>query len=72
MLYALCGFAIAASLLLVKSEALCVFLKEHSSEEFYLVGDIIDGWRLRKKWYWPQVHTNVIRRILTAAKRGTV
>jgi UDP-2,3-diacylglucosamine pyrophosphatase LpxH len=35
------------------------------------VGDIIDGWRLRKKFYWPQSHTNVVRRILTAAKRGT-
>lgn len=54
-----------------QAEALCSFLKATKSENLYLVGDIIDGWRLRKKWFWPQAHTNVIRRILTAAKRGT-
>jgi len=35
------------------------------------VGDIIDGWRLKKRWYWPQSHTDAVRRILTAAKRDT-
>ena len=54
-----------------QAEALCSFLKTHHCETLYLVGDIIDGWRMKKKWYWPQSHTNVIRRILTAAKRGT-
>ncbi len=54
-----------------QADALCAFLKTHTSQQLYLVGDIIDGWRMRKKWYWPQSHTNVIRRILTAAKRGT-
>ena len=54
-----------------QAEALCDFLKHHECERLYLVGDIIDGWRIRKKWFWPQSHTNVIRRILTASKRGT-
>ncbi len=54
-----------------QADAICAFLKTHTSDELFLVGDIIDGWRLRKKWHWPQSHTNVIRRILTAAKRGT-
>ena len=54
-----------------KAELLCDFLKQNSSEYLYLVGDIIDGWRLQRKYYWPQSHTNVIRRILTAAKRDT-
>ena len=35
------------------------------------MGDIFDGWRLRKRWYFPQSHANAVRRILTAAKRGT-
>ena len=51
--------------------AVAEFLKHNTTEQLYLVGDIIDGWRLRKKWHWPQAHTNVIRRILTASKRGT-
>lgn len=54
-----------------QADALCVFLKTHTSENLFLVGDIIDGWRLKRRWYFPQSHANVIRRILTAAKRGT-
>lgn len=54
-----------------KAEALCEFLKANTSENLFLVGDIIDGWRLSRKFYWPQSHTNVIRRLLTASKRDT-
>ncbi len=54
-----------------QADALCNFLKNNTSDNLFLVGDIIDGWQLQKKWYWPQSHTNVIRRILTASKRGT-
>ena len=54
-----------------QAEALCAFLKHNTAEKLYLVGDIIDGWRLKKRWHWPQAHTDVIRRILTAAKRDT-
>lgn len=54
-----------------KADELCTFLKSNTCDNLFLVGDIVDGWRLRKKWYFPQNHANVIRRILTAAKRGT-
>lgn len=54
-----------------QANLLAQFLKEHDSEQLYLVGDIIDGWRLKSKFYWPQEHSNVVRRILTRAKRGT-
>ena len=54
-----------------QAEALCEFLKANTCNKLYLVGDIVDGWRLRKKWFWPQSHTNVIRRILTVSKRGS-
>ena len=54
-----------------QAEALSQFLKHHRAERLYLVGDIIDGWRMKKHWYWPQSHTEVVRRILSAAKRGT-
>ena len=55
-----------------KAEYLNNFLKHNSCDILYLVGDIIDGWRMQQnnlKWY--QSHTNVIRRILGHAKRGT-
>jgi UDP-2,3-diacylglucosamine pyrophosphatase LpxH len=54
-----------------KAEFLSEFLKYNQCDKLYLVGDIIDGWRLKKRIFWPQEHTNVIRRILTKAKRGT-
>jgi UDP-2,3-diacylglucosamine pyrophosphatase LpxH len=54
-----------------QADALCAFLKSNTCDNLFLVGDIVDGWRLRRKWYFPQSHANVIRRILTSAKRGT-
>lgn len=54
-----------------KAEHLVDFLKAHQCETLYMVGDIIDGWKLTGGWYWPQEHTNVIRKVLTKAKRGT-
>jgi UDP-2,3-diacylglucosamine pyrophosphatase LpxH len=54
-----------------KADLLCSFLKNNTSDNLYLVGDIVDGWRLQRHWYWPQEHSNVLRRFLTAAKRGT-
>jgi UDP-2,3-diacylglucosamine pyrophosphatase LpxH len=47
------------------------FLHSIECETLYLVGDIIDGWRLRKGWYWPDAHNEVIRRVLKMAHRGT-
>lgn len=54
-----------------QADALCSFLKNNTCDDLYLVGDIIDGWQLQKRWYFPQSHANVVRRILTVAKRGT-
>lgn len=55
-----------------QADQLCEFLKLHTCETLYLVGDIIDFWKLKRgDVYWPQSHSNVIRRILTASKRGT-
>lgn len=53
------------------AEILVDFLRSIECETLYLVGDIIDGWRLRKGWYWPDAHNEVIRRILKMAHRGT-
>jgi UDP-2,3-diacylglucosamine pyrophosphatase LpxH len=50
---------------------LCDFLHSIECETLYLVGDIVDGWRLKKGWYWPDQHNEVIRRLLKMAHRGT-
>ncbi|MFL5255424.1 MAG: UDP-2,3-diacylglucosamine diphosphatase [Rhodopila sp.] len=54
-----------------KAEAVADFLKLYDCEFLYLVGDIIDGWRLRKSWYWDHQHDRIIRRVIKKAKRGT-
>jgi UDP-2,3-diacylglucosamine pyrophosphatase LpxH len=54
-----------------QADKLLAFLKLHKCERLYLVGDIVDGWRMRSQVFWPQSHSNVIRRFLTLAKRGT-
>ena len=53
------------------SSALLEFLREVQTDHLYLVGDIIDLWSLRKTFYWPQEHNNVLRTILGKAKHGT-
>lgn len=47
------------------------FLDHVDSETLYLVGDIIDGWRMKKRYYWPERHSAIVRRIMKRAKRGT-
>lgn len=47
------------------------FLDHVDSEYLYLVGDMIDGWRMKKRFYWPERHNAIVRRIMQRAKRGT-
>ena len=54
-----------------QAELLLDFLKNNDSEKLYLVGDIVDGWRLKRKWYWPQSHNDVVQKILRKARKGT-
>lgn len=46
-------------------------LKSYTPSHLFLVGDIIDGWMLKRKFRWPQSHTNLIRKILSYSKNGT-
>ena len=51
--------------------ALLDFLKQMECDTLYLVGDIVDGWQLRRIWYWPQSHNDVVQKILRKARKGT-
>lgn len=53
------------------AELLFDFLKSIECDTLYLVGDIIDGWRLKRGWFWPTRHNDVVRRVLKIAKKGT-
>lgn len=58
-----------------QTESLLAFLsqlKETSPpEKLYIVGDFIDGWKLRRKWYWNDDSNLIIRKILSLLRRGT-
>ena len=53
------------------ADLLLDFLKAIQPEKLYLVGDIIDGWRLKRGWFWPPRHNDIVRRVLKLANKGT-
>ncbi len=53
-----------------QAQALLDFMKMHPSDYLYLVGDIVDGWQLRRKWFWPQSHNDVVQKLLRRARKG--
>lgn len=53
------------------AESLLKVLKKYKPKQLFLVGDIIDGWLLKRRMYWKQPYTNVIRKILSYSKNGT-
>ena len=54
-----------------KAKFLIDFLRHHDAETIYLVGDIVDGWRLKRSWHWPQDHNDVVQKLLRKARKGT-
>jgi UDP-2,3-diacylglucosamine pyrophosphatase LpxH len=47
------------------------FLKDHDADTIYLVGDIVDGWRLKQVWHWPQAHNDVVQKLLRKGRKGS-
>ena len=54
-----------------QADLLLDFLKRTDSETLFLIGDILDGWRLKRRWYWPQAHNDVLQKLLRKARKGT-
>jgi len=54
-----------------QAKALLDFLKHVECDTLFLVGDIVDGWQLRRSWYWPQAHNDVVQKLLRKARKGT-
>lgn len=53
-----------------QAELVIDFLRAHSAETYYLIGDIFDGWRLRRGWHWPETHNEVVRALLKKSQNG--
>lgn len=54
-----------------QAELLLDFIRSMECEQLYLVGDIIDGWKLKGGWHWPQAHNDVVQKVLRMARKGT-
>lgn len=54
-----------------KAALLADFLAHHNCDTLYLVGDIIDGWQLKSRWYWNDDMTQVVQEILAKVDEGT-
>ena len=53
-----------------QAELLLDFIRHMECETLYLVGDVVDGWKLRGGWYWPQAHNDVLQKVLRLARKG--
>ena len=53
-----------------QARPLLEFLRVHDAETIYLVGDIVDGWSLKRNWYWPREHNDVVRHLLRKGRNG--
>jgi len=54
-----------------QAELLLDFLNHYKADQIYLVGDILDGWRLKSRWYWPRSHHDVVAAVLARVRAGT-
>jgi len=55
-----------------QAELLLDFLRHTTCERLFLVGDIVDGWKMKGGWHWPQTHNDVVQKILRFARKGAV
>jgi UDP-2,3-diacylglucosamine pyrophosphatase LpxH len=53
-----------------RSDFLAHFLGSFTTDHLYMVGDIVDGWRLKKSWYWDEMHDEVVKLVLRHASHG--
>jgi UDP-2,3-diacylglucosamine pyrophosphatase LpxH len=53
-----------------QAEMLMEFIRRYDADTIYLVGDIVDGWRLKNGWYWPQVQNDVVQKLLRRVRKG--
>lgn len=54
-----------------RADLLLDFLRRVDCETLYLVGDIVDGWRLKRSWYWTPAFDAVLRQVMGMARNGT-
>jgi UDP-2,3-diacylglucosamine pyrophosphatase LpxH len=54
-----------------QASTLLEFLRRYEADHIYLVGDIVDFWRIKRTPHWPQTHNDVVQKLLKKARKGT-
>jgi UDP-2,3-diacylglucosamine pyrophosphatase LpxH len=54
-----------------QADAFLDFLRSHEAPHIYLIGDIVDFWRIKRAIYWPQSHNDVLQKLLRKVRKGT-
>ena len=54
-----------------RTEYLYDFLRHTESEYLYLVGDIIDLWKVKRGWHWPSINNQIVHLVMEKASKGT-
>lgn len=55
----------------IEAEKLSSFLWHHTCENLFLVGDIVDGYSMSRRFYWPKEHSLVLKRIIEKQEQNT-
>ncbi|MGE5152994.1 MAG: UDP-2,3-diacylglucosamine diphosphatase [Bdellovibrio bacteriovorus] len=53
-----------------QAERLLDFLREHSCEQIYLIGDIVDFWAMHRGVCWTAAQNTVVQKLLRRARHG--
>ena len=54
-----------------QADMLLDFIRHATCDHLFLVGDIVDGWKMKRGWHWPQSHNDVVQKILRMGRKGT-
>ncbi len=54
-----------------QADRLLDLLRYCEADVIYLVGDIIDFWRVRRGPHWPQSHNDVLQKLMRKVRKGT-
>lgn len=53
-----------------RADELIEFLRDVEADTIYLVGDIVDFWKVRRGACWLQTHNDVLQKLLRKARKG--
>jgi len=54
-----------------QAENFLAYLRGVRPEQLFILGDFLDGWKLRSGWRWNATYSGILQRLFSLAERGT-